>query len=204
MYSYNSHQQALIDAPFDRPVIGVAAAGGGKTTTMVGRIQRAVRVCTEGKILAVTFTNKAAQELRERLMRVLDEQEFRRVMVGTFHSVIGQLIRLNAEDVGLSSSFSILDESSSDQMNITIIERMITGNDPNAEAMRGVLEEVIPPRYKDSVKKDIANGVITEAEAPREPFNKTELKKVAHDISALVNLAHPKELEVLNPQVHVS
>ena len=196
MYSYNSHQQALIDAPFDRPVIGVAAAGGGKTTTMVGRIQRAVRVCTEGKILAVTFTNKAAQELRERLMRVLDEQEFRRVMVGTFHSVIGQLIRLNAEDVGLSSSFSILDESSSDQMNITIIERMITGDDPSAEAMRGVLEEVIPPRYKDSVKKDIANGVITEAEAPREPFNKTELKKVAHDISSLVNLAHPKELEV--------
>ena len=182
MYSYNSHQQALIDAPFDRPVIGVAAAGGGKTTTMVGRIQRAVRVCTEGKILAVTFTNKAAQELRERLMRVLDEQEFRRVMVGTFHSVIGQLIRLNAEDVGLSSAFSILDESSSDQMYITIIERMTTGDDPDAVAMRGVLEEVIPPRYKDSVKKDIANGVITEDEAPREPFNKTELKKVAHDI----------------------
>ena len=59
MYEYNEQQQALIDAPFDVPVIGVAAAGGGKTTTMVGRIQRAVRVCPEGKVLAVTFTNKA-------------------------------------------------------------------------------------------------------------------------------------------------
>ena len=197
MYEYNKQQQALIDAPFDVPVIGVAAAGGGKTTTMVGRIQRAVRTCPEGKILAVTFTNKAAQELRERLTRTLTEMEMRRVMVGTFHSTIGQIIRQNAEAVGLSAAFSILDESSSDQMYVSIIERMITGEDERAVAIRKVLEEIIPPRYSQKVKDAVKKGIInTLEEAPREPFNKTELKSVAHDISSFVNLAHPTELLV--------
>lgn len=197
MYEYNKQQQALIDAPFDVPVIGVAAAGGGKTTTMVGRIQRAVRTCPEGKILAVTFTNKAAQELRERLTRTLTEMEMRRVMVGTFHSTIGQIIRQNAEAVGLSAAFSILDESSSDQMYVSIIERMITGEDERAVAIRKVLEEIIPPRYSQKVKDAVKKGIIATLEdAPREPFNKTELKSVAHDISSFVNLAHPTELLV--------
>lgn len=198
MYEYNEQQQALIDAPFDVPVIGVAAAGGGKTTTMVGRIQRAVRVCPEGKILAVTFTNKAAQELRERLTKTLTEMEMRRVIVGTFHSVIGQIIRQNAEAVGLSAAFSMLDESSSDQMYVSIIDRMIAGDDERAVAIRKVLEKLIPARYSPKTKDDIKNGVVTVAEAKREPFNKTELKSVAHDISAFVNLAHPTEL-LINP-----
>jgi DNA helicase-2/ATP-dependent DNA helicase PcrA len=97
------------------PLLILAGAGSGKTKTLTHRI--AHLIANEGvwpnQILAVTFTNKAAKEMRERLGRLLDQDSSRRDFMpwmGTFHGICVRLLRMDGQAIGISRNFVIYDE----------------------------------------------------------------------------------------------
>jgi DNA helicase-2/ATP-dependent DNA helicase PcrA len=97
------------------PLLILAGAGSGKTKTLTHRI--AHLIANEGvwpnQILAVTFTNKAAKEMRERLGRLLDQDSSRRDFMpwmGTFHGICVRLLRMDGHAIGISRNFVIYDE----------------------------------------------------------------------------------------------
>jgi DNA helicase II / ATP-dependent DNA helicase PcrA len=106
----NPAQRAAVEA-LDGPVLMLAGAGTGKTKALTSRI---VHLMAQGRarpheVLAVTFTNKAAREMKLRIGRLLGETVEGMPWLGTFHSVCVKLLRRHAELVGLKSNFTILD-----------------------------------------------------------------------------------------------
>src|SRR5262249_25385911 len=97
-------------AAVDGAVLGLAGAGTGKTRVLTTRLAHilAMRRAYPGEILAVTFTNKAAREMRERLDAMIGRAADG-VWLGTFHALAARILRRHAEAVGLTSSFAILD-----------------------------------------------------------------------------------------------
>lgn len=106
-------EQAAAVSRLDGPLVVVAGPGSGKTKVLTNRIAALVRTGSAwpSQILAVTFTNKAAGEMRERLVALLDEDQTRSMWVCTFHSMCARLLRLEHLSAGLPRSFSILDTS---------------------------------------------------------------------------------------------
>ena len=97
----------------DGPLLIVAGAGAGKTKTLTARIANLIALGVRpGQILAVTFTNKAAKEMKERVLAAMSQEhvDTERPFVGTFHSLGVKLIRDNALALGLTRNFTILDE----------------------------------------------------------------------------------------------
>ena len=113
---YNVGQTAIINAPMDKPIIGVAGAGTGKTTTIIARAANVLKHFKSGQLILITFTRLAAQDLRDRIAQAVDADTASRVVVGTFHSVISKVLREHALDVGLDPDYTIIDESSSKSM----------------------------------------------------------------------------------------
>jgi DNA helicase II / ATP-dependent DNA helicase PcrA len=99
------------------PVLIFAGAGSGKTRTLTYRLAHMVRECgvSPEQILAVTFTNKAANELKERIGSLIGGQA-KGLWVGTFHSICARILRQEGEAIGIAPNFSIYDDS--DQMAI--------------------------------------------------------------------------------------
>jgi DNA helicase-2/ATP-dependent DNA helicase PcrA len=95
----------------DGPVLVLAGAGSGKTRVLTNRIAYVLHKgkATPESILAVTFTNKAAQEMRERLERIIGFN-LSHCWIGTFHSLGARILRREASNTGLQSSFNIYDE----------------------------------------------------------------------------------------------
>ncbi len=92
----------------------LAGAGSGKTRVITARIRRLVAGGVEPEsILAVTFTNKAANEMRERIAQLVGESSANRIWLSTFHSFGVRFVRGEAKALGLGSSFSIFDQSDS-------------------------------------------------------------------------------------------
>jgi DNA helicase-2/ATP-dependent DNA helicase PcrA len=93
------------------PVLVLAGAGTGKTAALTARLAHliATRRAWPSEILAVTFTNKAAREMRERVHRIVGDAVEGMPWLGTFHSVAAKMLRRHAELVGLQSNFTILD-----------------------------------------------------------------------------------------------
>jgi len=105
--------QARAVAHTSGPLLVFAGAGSGKTRVITYRIANLV-ACAQVppyRILAVTFTNKAAAEMRSRLDKILPDGMARDLWVGTFHATCAKLLRRHADAVGLSSSFVIYDSS---------------------------------------------------------------------------------------------
>jgi DNA helicase-2/ATP-dependent DNA helicase PcrA len=108
------------------PLLVFAGAGSGKTRTITYRIAHllANERVPPYRILAVTFTNKAAGEMRERIEQLVGPELARDLWVGTFHSVSARLLRRYCDEVGLSRNFVIYDES--DQK--SLISRLLKSN----------------------------------------------------------------------------
>jgi DNA helicase II / ATP-dependent DNA helicase PcrA len=102
-------REAVLTA--DGPVLVLAGAGTGKTAALTARLAHliATRRAWPSEVLAVTFTNKAAREMRERVGRIMGEQVEGMPWLGTFHSIAAKMLRRHAELVGLQSNFTILD-----------------------------------------------------------------------------------------------
>jgi DNA helicase-2/ATP-dependent DNA helicase PcrA len=113
----NPAQRAAVLA-LDGPVLMLAGAGTGKTRALTARIVHLLATgrARPNEILAVTFTNKAAREMKDRVGRSLGEQVEGMPWMGTFHSVSVKILRRHAELVGLKSNFTILD--SDDQLRL--------------------------------------------------------------------------------------
>ena len=121
---YNEEQQALIDAPIDEIVVGASAAGSGKSTTLVGRAKKILTQYPSGQVMLISFTRNAAEDLRTKLKESLDEDSMRRVITGTYHSIMSRFIRAKAVEVGLNMNFSIVDEAST----LMLYRKLIEGN----------------------------------------------------------------------------
>ena len=106
----NPMQQKAVKA-IHGPVLILAGAGSGKTKTLTSRIAYLIqeRKARADEILAVTFTNKAAGEMRERVKRLLNLKSDRSLNISTFHSLCVRILRKNIELVGRSKNFTILD-----------------------------------------------------------------------------------------------
>lgn len=93
------------------PVLVLAGAGTGKTAALTARLAHliATRKAWPSEILAVTFTNKAAREMRERISRISGGAIEGMPWLGTFHSIAAKMLRIHAELAGLQSNFTILD-----------------------------------------------------------------------------------------------
>ncbi|MFT4090668.1 MAG: UvrD-helicase domain-containing protein [Asticcacaulis sp.] len=107
----NPEQRAAIEAT-QGPVLVLAGAGTGKTRVLTTRIAHilALGLARPWEILCVTFTNKAAREMRERAARLIGPSAEGLRNLGTFHSIAAQILRRHAELVGLKSSFNIIDD----------------------------------------------------------------------------------------------
>lgn len=106
----NPAQRTAVEA-MDGPVLMLAGAGTGKTKALTARIAHLLTTgrARPNEILAVTFTNKAAREMKDRIGRLLGHSLEGMPWLGTFHSVCVKLLRRHAELVGLKSNFTILD-----------------------------------------------------------------------------------------------
>ena len=93
------------------PLLMLAGAGTGKTAALTARLAHIIhsRLAWPGEILAVTFTNKAAREMRERVGRMLGDTVEGMPWLGTFHAIGAKMLRRHAELVGLKSNFTIID-----------------------------------------------------------------------------------------------
>ena len=105
----NDAQRRAVEA-IDGPVLVLAGAGTGKTRVLTTRLAYTIATAraTPGELLAVTFTNKAAREMRERL-EALVGRAAEGVWLGTFHAISARILRRHAEAIGLKPSFTILD-----------------------------------------------------------------------------------------------
>lgn len=109
----------------DGPLMIVAGAGSGKTKVLTTRI---IHLMANGvdafNILALTFTNKAAREMKERVEKVLGNNEAKNLYIGTFHSVFARILRFEAEKIGYPRNFTIYDTDDSRSVVKTVIQEM--------------------------------------------------------------------------------
>jgi DNA helicase-2/ATP-dependent DNA helicase PcrA len=105
----NEQQKAAV-LHINGPLMIVAGAGSGKTKVLTTRIAHLMHQGVDPfHILALTFTNKAATEMKERIERILGNNDARNLYIGTFHSVFAKILRAEATKIGYPSNFTIYD-----------------------------------------------------------------------------------------------
>ena len=138
---------------FEGPMLVLAGAGSGKTRVLTTRIARLIEHhgVDPSRILAVTFTNKAAGEMRERITRLLGEEP-KGMWSGTFHAIGARILRTSAHQVGRASSFTIYDEDDTLGVVKRIMER------------EGVSQKQWNPKVLASLISDAKNALVPAAE----------------------------------------
>jgi len=107
------------------PLMIVAGAGSGKTKVLTTRIAHLMANGVDSfHILALTFTNKAAKEMRERVEKILGNNEARNLYIGTFHSVFARVLRIEAGKLGYPNNFTIYDTDDSKAVVKTVIQEL--------------------------------------------------------------------------------
>lgn len=110
----------------DGPIMIIAGAGSGKTKVLTTRITHlmAAHEVDAFNILALTFTNKAAAEMKERIGKILGNSEARNLYVGTFHSVFARILRGEANKIGYPNNFTIYDTDDAKSVVKTVVNEM--------------------------------------------------------------------------------
>lgn len=152
----NPEQRRAVETT-EGPLLIQAGAGSGKTKTLTHRIAYliATRRATPFNILAVTFTNKAAKEMRERVARLLGENAANRGFMpymGTFHGICVRLLRQDGEGVGIPRNFVIFDEADR-QTAVKQVSKQVSLD-----------EKTFPPRLVSSLISSAKNEMIAPAE----------------------------------------
>jgi DNA helicase-2/ATP-dependent DNA helicase PcrA len=120
----NNGQRAAVEY-CDGPQLVIAGAGSGKTRVLTYKIAYLLQQgMNPWNILALTFTNKAAREMKERIARLVGEERARFLQMGTFHSVFARILRTEAQVLGFQSNFTIYDQSDSRSLVKSIIKEM--------------------------------------------------------------------------------
>jgi len=119
----NPEQREAVEA-VDGPVLVLAGAGTGKTKVLTTRLAHILATgrARPWELLAVTFTNKAAREMRERITHIIGPSAEGLRWLGTFHSIAAQILRRHAELVGLKSNYTILDTDDQERLIKQVLE----------------------------------------------------------------------------------
>ncbi|WOC40198.1 ATP-dependent helicase [Polaribacter sp. HL-MS24] len=118
-----AQRQAVLQ--MDGPMIIIAGAGSGKTRVLTYRIAHLMQQNVDPfNILSLTFTNKAAREMKERIASVVGTSEAKNLWMGTFHSVFARILRSEADKLGFPSNFTIYDSQDSVRLIGSIIKEM--------------------------------------------------------------------------------
>ncbi len=132
----NEEQRAAVEYN-DGPSLVIAGAGSGKTRVLTYKIAYLIQLGVKPwNILALTFTNKAAGEMKERIARIVGEENAQSITMGTFHSVFARILRIEAERINYNSQFTIYDEADSRSLIKTLVKEMDL--DPKAYAPAAV------------------------------------------------------------------
>ncbi len=160
----NAEQRAAVEA-IDGPLLVLAGAGTGKTRVLTTRFAHILLTgrASPGEVLAVTFTNKAAREMRERVGAILG-RPVEGLWLGTFHALCARMLRRHAEHVGLTSRFTILDADDQLRLLKQVMEaaRIDTKRWP-PPALRALIERwkdrgIPPARVTAAEDTDFADG----------------------------------------------
>ena len=109
----------------DGPIMIVAGAGSGKTKVLTTRIAHLLATGIDPfNILALTFTNKAAAEMKERVEQILGNNEARNIYIGTFHSVFARILRAEADKLGYPRNFTIYDTDDAKSVVKTVVNEL--------------------------------------------------------------------------------
>ena len=109
----------------DGPMIVIAGAGSGKTRVLTYKIAYLMSKGVDAfNILALTFTNKAAKEMKERISSMLEDNESKNLWIGTFHSVFAKILRIEADKLGYPTNFTIYDTQDSQKLVSSIISEL--------------------------------------------------------------------------------
>ena len=109
----------------DGPLMVIAGAGSGKTRVLTIRIAHLMSLGVDSfNILALTFTNKAAREMKHRISTIVGGAEAKNLWMGTFHSVFAKLLRFDGDKLGYPSNFTIYDTQDSQRLIASIIKEM--------------------------------------------------------------------------------
>lgn len=120
----NERQREAVET-IDGPLMIVAGAGSGKTKVLTTRIAHLMAKGVDAfNILALTFTNKAAKEMKERVEHILGNHEARNLYIGTFHSVFARILRTEANKLGYPNNFTIYDTDDAKSVIKTVINEM--------------------------------------------------------------------------------
>src|SRR4051812_27740317 len=119
----NPEQRDAVES-VDGPVLVLAGAGTGKTRVLTTRLAHLLATgrARPWELLSVTFTNKAAREMRERITHIIGSQAEGLRWLGTFHSIAAQILRKHAELVGLKSNYTILDQDDQERLIKQVLE----------------------------------------------------------------------------------
>jgi len=107
------------------PIMVIAGAGSGKTRVLTYRIAYLMEMGVDPfSILSLTFTNKAAREMKSRISNIVGESKSKSLWMGTFHSIFARILRSESDLLGYSSNFTIYDTQDSDRLIATIIKEL--------------------------------------------------------------------------------
>ena len=120
----NEAQRAAVEY-IDGPSLVIAGAGSGKTRVLTYKIAYLLsQGMTPWSIMALTFTNKAAREMKERIGKLVGNDLAQHLYMGTFHSIFSRILRAEAEHIGFNNNFTIYDESDSRSLIKAIVKEM--------------------------------------------------------------------------------
>ena len=161
-------QQLAVDTT-EGPLLFLAGAGSGKTTVLVNRVEHIIssHLATPWQVLAITFTNKAAGELRERLVSAIGE-EANDIWAYTFHSCCSRILRRFGEKIGYTNHFTIYDTDDSRrvmkqcQKQLGIEDKLINHKSILAEISRAKDSLISPEEYKQTAQNDFRKSKIAE------------------------------------------
>ncbi len=169
----NDEQRAVVGAS-GGPILVIAGAGSGKTRTVTYRVARLIESgVAPGRVMLVTFTNRAAREMLGRIESLLG-QDVRRVWGGTFHSIANRILRRHAVSLGYENNYSILDtEDGKDLLDACIDEAAI-----DTRARRFPKGEVLADMFSFATNKDTPLEQIIASKYPHfEPLTQ-QIKRV--------------------------
>ena len=161
----NERQQEAVQLT-QGPLLLMAGAGSGKTRVLTHRIAYLIeeKMINPWNILAITFTNKAAKEMKERVTQLLGSQG-EDVWVSTFHSMCVRILRRDIDKIGYSQNFTILDSSEQ----LSVMKRIIKelNLDPKKYDARGILatisnakNEILTPKKYEALEGDYYQKIV--------------------------------------------
>lgn len=149
----------------DGPLMVIAGAGSGKTRVLTYRIAHLMKQGVDPfNILALTFTNKAAREMKKRIAELVGASEAKNLWMGTFHSIFARLLRFDGDKLGYPSNYTIYDTQDSQRLISSIIKEM--GLDKDIYKFKQIQSRI--SSYKNSlitVKAYFQNPELIEADA---------------------------------------